>query len=300
MKLKGIYAEKSAFTQLTVLLLFILAGALFSSLAGTGLVYLIHGSDLPIMEDPNAMRLYQLVTATGTFLLPALATGWLCSHSLADYLFLKLPSDPKVWILTLASMFFFSPFTTLTGLWNKEIRLPHFMAPVEKWIQEQELLAEQPTEVLLNDISLVGLFSNIVVIAVLAAITEEFLFRGTLQRILGKWFKNYQTVIWITAIIFSAFHLQFYGFIPRLLLGAYFGYLFFWGKSIWLPVFAHFTNNTFAVIAISNSTLKENEYINGEIPADGIFVYTLWAGAMLILFFLCVKKLRAYLGAATN
>src|SRR5690606_27732574 len=77
----------------------------------------------------------------------------------------------------------------------------------------------------------------------------EFLFRGCVQGILMRWFKNPHTAIWVTAIIFSAIHLQFYGFLPRMLLGALFGYLLFWGKSIWLPVLAHFLNNAFATIS---------------------------------------------------
>ena len=55
--------------------------------------------------------------------------------------------------------------------------------------------------------------------------------------------------IWITAIIFSAVHFQFYGFIPRVLLGAFFGYLALWSGSLWLPIFAHALNNSLVVIS---------------------------------------------------
>ena len=84
-------------------------------------------------------------------------------------------------------------------------------------------------------------------------------------------------MIWTAAILFSAFHLQFYGFFPRMLLGAYFGYLLYWSHSIWLPIFAHFINNAIAVITLSNSTLQANYYLTGEIPSEELLPYSLLA-----------------------
>ena len=61
---------------------------------------------------------------------------------------------------------------------------------------------------------------------------------------------NIHLSIWASAIIFSAIHFQFYGFIPRLLLGALFGYLYYWSGNLLIPMFAHFVNNAFGVIMI--------------------------------------------------
>ncbi|TAF81977.1 MAG: CPBP family intramembrane metalloprotease, partial [Sphingobacteriales bacterium] len=88
----------------------------------------------------------------------------------------------------------------------------------------------------------------LLMIAILPAIGEELFFRGTIQNIFTALFKNPHVAVWLTAILFSAIHLQFYGFLPRMFLGALFGYLFIWGKSIWLPILGHFLNNGFAVI----------------------------------------------------
>lgn len=103
-------------------------------------------------------------------------------------------------------------------------------------MQTQEALAEQLTNTLLAGDGLLTFLSNLVVMALMAGITEEFLFRGALQRIIGQWTANHHIVIWSAAILFSAFHLQFYGFLPRMLLGAYFGYLLYWSRNIWIPV----------------------------------------------------------------
>ena len=89
---------------------------------------------------------------------------------------------------------------------------------------------------------------NVILIGLIPAIGEELFFRGVLQRIFGELFKNKHWSVWITAVIFSAVHLQFFGFVPRLLLGAMLGYLFLWSGSLWLPIIAHFVNNATAVI----------------------------------------------------
>ena len=93
----------------------------------------------------------------------------------------------------------------------------------------------------MNSIS--SLLINMVMIGVIPAIGEEFLFRGALQKIFSEWTKNKHLGIWISAILFSAMHLQFYGFIPRMLLGALFGYTLLWTGSLWIPIFGHFVNN---------------------------------------------------------
>ena len=92
------------------------------------------------------------------------------------------------------------------------------------------------------------LLFNLFMIAFIPALAEEMLFRGVLQRILGEWFRNYHIAIWVVAILFSLAHYQLSGFIPRIFLGALFGYLYLWTSSIWIPVIAHFTNNGMAVI----------------------------------------------------
>jgi membrane protease YdiL (CAAX protease family) len=84
--------------------------------------------------------------------------------------------------------------------------------------------------------------------ALFPALFEEFFFRGTLQPFFTKWFMNKHLAIMVTAFIFSAIHFQFYGFIPRFLLGIYLGYLLIWGKSLWLPIIAHFIHNTISLI----------------------------------------------------
>lgn len=86
--------------------------------------------------------------------------------------------------------------------------------------------------------------------------------------------------------------MQFYGFLPRILLGAYFGYLLYWSRNIWIPVFAHFVNNAFAVISMSDDRLKENEFITGDISDTYLLPYSALAIVTLLLFYLCTQQIK--------
>lgn len=292
MYLKGIYAQKPVFFKLFLLLLFMLVGAIFSSLLAIGILYGIHGMQTDFMQDANMIRFVQLFSAIGTFLFPALTLAWFGSPNPRQFLsFGPLPSA-KLLLLTAASIVLLSPTISLTGFLNQQMELPSSLATVEQWMRVQEASAEAVTEKLLADGKFIALISNLLVIALVASITEEFFFRAALQRIINEWTCNPHFVIWTAALIFSAFHLQFFGFLPRMLLGAYFGYLLFWTRNIWIPVFAHFTNNTIAVITLSDNQLKTNEFISGEITPPHLLPYALLAVAMFFLFIGCCQRIQ--------
>ena len=102
-------------------------------------------------------------------------------------------------------------------------------------------------EAFLATTSNIGFLINVLMIAFLPALAEEILFRGALAGLLKDWTKNVHIAVLVSSLVFAAIHLQFYGFLPRFLLGMVLGYLFFWSGSIWLPVVAHFTNNFLSV-----------------------------------------------------
>ena len=295
MYLKGIYADKSALFQLYILLLLVLGGLILASFITTIPLLLlqgIDGSQKGIAFDPSLMRITQFISAVGTFLLPACFFAWLCSNQPKRYLSIgKLPTL-EVLALTFLSMFLINPAISLTGLLNQQMELPSFMEGIEHWMRTREDEAERLTLLLLSEKGIGALLANLLVVALTAGITEEFLFRGAFQRILERWTSNPHWVIWIAACLFSAFHMQFYGFLPRMLLGAYFGYLLYWSRNIWIPVFAHFTNNAFAVICMSDEQLKQNEFISGEVTTPNLLPYIVMAVIGLALFYFCGKRLK--------
>ncbi|MCD7935406.1 MAG: CPBP family intramembrane metalloprotease [Tannerellaceae bacterium] len=289
---KGLFADKNGVSQVLILLIMILAGLAISTLFTSVIVLIRHGFTMDILENAGTLRFIQLFSVLGSFLFPALMGAWLFSHHPKQYLFLRPLPQPSVFLWVFLFMFLLSPTINLTALLNKEIILPSFMEGIERWMQTKEAEAERLTELLLAGSGIGTLLMNLLVVAVAAGVTEEFLFRGTLQRVFGKWTTNHHIIIWSVAFLFSAIHLQFYGFIPRMLLGAFFGYLLYWTNNIWVPVFAHFLNNAFGVIAMAREEWKNNEFINGEIPVDQLWLYGIWAVIALIILYFCLNKFR--------
>ena len=199
-------------------------------------------------ENTSLIKIVQAGSSIGMFILPALLMGVIEKRK-DKYLDFKTRVNPMLWFIIIGIMFFAAPIFEQSIKLNERMQLPEAFSGLESWMKAKEAELERLTHLLLSDTTYWGLFVNLIVIAVIPAIGEEFLFRGCLQNILTRWFRNPHVAVWIAAIIFSAIHLQFYGFLPRLLLGALFGYLLLWGKNIWLPVLAHFINNAAATIS---------------------------------------------------
>lgn len=288
---KGFFQQYSAGTQALLLIFLFCGGAVIATLI-TMLISLFTGIS---GMDMSMTRVVQTISSLGLFLLPAIGMALFCDASPRHYLFLHKVNDERVWLLVLASMFLIAAPINFIAMLNQQMELPTFMAPVEQWMRSQEDLAQQLTQNMIGDGTPQLLAINLIVMALCPAITEEFFFRGALQRLIGKWNPNPHFVIWSAAILFSAFHLQFYGFIPRMLLGAYLGYLLLWTRSIWIPVFAHFINNATAVIGMSDKNLRESALVTGEIPTDQIFQYGIAAAISLILFIFLNQYLKKIL-----
>lgn len=133
--------------------------------------------------------------------------------------------------------------------WNKSLELPEFMAAYEQQMKNMESMAEAAIRLLIGEYNGGSFLISVLIVGFLAGFSEELFFRAGLQRLLVTAPINRHVAIWITAFVFSAIHFQFYGFVPRLLLGAFFGYLYVWSGSIWLPIFMHALNNTLVVIS---------------------------------------------------
>jgi len=158
------------------------------------------------------------------------------------------------------------PLVNFLVNWNQGIQFPSFLEGVEKWMRTAEDNAQRVTELMLQGESWSDLLWQLLVVAVMAGFGEELLFRGTLQSIVSSKGRIH-SAIWITAFIFSLIHMQFYGFIPRLLLGAWFGYLLLWSGSIWVPVAAHFANNA---ISIAFHYAEKNKYLPSDPDLLGV------------------------------
>ena len=154
----------------------------------------------------------------------------------------------KILGLIILTQLCFLPLNSWFQEINEGMKLPEALSGLEAIMKGMEESLAEMTEYLTRFDSFPKMLVGLIVIAVIAGIGEELIFRGLIQRKLYKGLKNPHTAIWLAAFIFSAIHFQFYGFLPRLFLGALFGYFYLWSGNLWVPIVAHIFNNGFAVV----------------------------------------------------
>ena len=212
----------------------------------------------------NALKFLQFMQTVGAFLIPALVFAKL---KFPDGDFLRLNSKTNFVFVLLGILILVTstPFIDLTYYLNQQLNLPSFLSGLEKSISDAENTDNQLTLLFLKTPRPTDLWINLIVIAIIPALGEELLFRGCIQQLLRESTKNIHWAIWITAAIFSFIHFEFYGFVPRMLLGALLGYLFVWSGSLWVPIIAHAFNNGAQIVL---SYLHEHGKIQYDITSD--------------------------------
>ncbi|HAK78583.1 MAG TPA: CPBP family intramembrane metalloprotease domain-containing protein [Runella sp.] len=224
------------------------------------------------------LMLIQAVSHSFTFLIPSVIYWrWSEQHRVEEFVRRPLPSFLLLGVACLAVLAFM-PLNSLIIEWNNSVHLPQGLFRVESWMRRKEQELATMTQFLTEFKSLPKLLVAMTVMAIIPAIGEEVLFRGIIQRKIFHKIGDMHISIWLTAAIFSATHLQFLGFIPRMLLGAMFGYMYAWSRNLWTPIFAHFVNNaaTLLMVYLSNQQLIS---MNVENPESTIS----WMGALLSL-----------------
>ena len=219
---------------------------------------MIAAGSMFIFEQPlsvTALKWVQFFQSTAMFLLPPLCVAYLWSEQPLRWLRASEFQGFKVSGSAILLMLVALPAINLLSYWNQQMSLPAFLEPLEQWMKTSEESAKVLTEQFMQATTFGGLIINLLLMAVLPAIGEELTFRGVLQRLLtprlfasSPYRQTPHIAIWCSALLFSAIHLQFYGFVPRMLMGALFGYMLVWTGSLWVPILMHFTNNAMAVI----------------------------------------------------
>ncbi len=229
--------------------IFLVMLMIMGNLLGGGLVYLsglvsgqsiqelLAGSVLETVQERNYFRWINLISHLFTFTFPAILTVWILNRSWWAAT-LRLTSAPKLSTAYLGGLFIILTFPLAQfSYWlNQQLPLP-------AWATSMEESAGETLQSMLVMNSTSELVFNIVVIAIIPAIGEELVFRGIVQDRLSRFFSKGWMAIWLSALFFSAFHLQFEGFLPRLILGAGLGYLFYWTRNLWIPIIAHMLIN---------------------------------------------------------
>lgn len=264
------------------------------------LLYVLSASFFPI--DPHSLtslKVLQGCQAVCSFLLPALLVAYLCYEQ--PWQWLHIDRHPA-WQTTLAAvilMLVALPAVNLLAEWNSHLRLPAFLAPVEAMMQEMEQRAARLTEQLLSTQTFGGMMVNMLILAILPALTEELTFRGVLLNLFTAYDQHRplrrHLAIWAVAVIFSAMHGQFYGFIPRMLLGALFGYMLWWTGSLWTAVWMHLTNNAAAVLSGFLSVRQGIPFNTIETLGTGSTEWIGWSSLCLAMVIIIIGRTGIFL-----
>jgi membrane protease YdiL (CAAX protease family) len=255
---------------------------------GLNLVMEIARSDFSNPQSITALYILQVVTTTTPIFLAPVAFAYWIVKKPAEYI---KPTIRIPWMLFIVAFFVMmisSPLIEFLSNLNQQMVLPGWLSGLEQWMKDSEASARRLTTAILSMRTIWDCIKNVLLIGLLTAIAEEFMFRGGMQTILQKWTKNTHVAIWVTAAIFSAFHMEFYGFLPRMLLGGLFGYFVAWSGSIWPAVWGHFLNNGSAVVA---TYLYQKKHI--KLNPDDTNVFSWWQyifSLIIIIILLLVYK----------
>ena len=203
------------------------------------------------------------------------------------YLFKKKQIPVLIILVTLLLVLSFMVTNSVFIEWNANVKFPGILHDFGMWAKEKETIAEQITTFLTTFDSAGQFILTFFIIALLAGFSEELVFRGMLQPQLYRATNNIHAAIWMTAFLFSALHMQFFGFVPRMLLGALFGYLYYWSGNLLIPMFAHVVNNGFSIIVLYLHQLgkvdMDVDSTNAE-PWSAVIPFTLITAGLLFYF----------------
>ena len=278
MRFKAIYKNKSPkYKFFCLLLIFIFSFLIFIQFGNIAINFffdsdLIENQNLENKQYVNSLKVMQLFLALGIFVVPMFLYAHLISF---DFKFKNLVRQNVMLVITI--MLIIVPFIAMLTEFNLSIKAPD-------WLNQIDEKSDLTIAALLKMDSNVDFLFNLLIIAIMPAVGEELFFRGYLQQTITKWTISPHIGIIITAILFSVIHFQFYGLIPRFILGVLLGYVFLWSNNLWLPIIAHFVNNAqVLVISFVNKDQNSSMLSNNVDTTIGIFSFF---GAALLMYLL--------------
>lgn len=241
-------------------------------------------------QSTLTLRLATLAQDILLFIAPAIVTACVVSPLPARLLCVYRMPDMKTVLVAASALIFAMPAMNVLVEWNEAMTLPESLAGLESWMRATETAAQGQVALMLGGTSAADLIVSMLIIAVLAGVSEELFFRGAMQRLFMSGRMNRHGAIWLTAFLFSLFHMQFFGFFPRLLLGAFFGYLLVWSGSLWLPAIIHALNNASVVYVMWKSRVSPD---SGIVAVNSLGTESAWmavASVVLTVFAIYILK----------
>lgn len=263
----------------------LVVGLILTAVLSVGIVFISNACNI---SELNMLRISQITSQLLLFVFPPLLYACLVNEK--PIASLQFNKTKTYWLLLgLAMMYAILPLNTVFAEWNADLKLPESMKALEEMMKSLQEAAQETTEKMLNVNNIGGLIINLIMVAGLAAIGEELLFRSLLQTSLVKICKNAHVGIFIASAVFSFIHFEFYGFLPRLVLGLLLGYMFYFSKSIWVPMLMHFANNGTIVVLyfLNNKGITNIDLDTFGKTSTPILIASIIA--MIALFYFSVK-----------
>ena len=204
-------------------------------------------SEPPTAESVALLKYLQVIQSIALFVLPPIFFVLLSREKIARYFGFDRTVKGSLYVVLFFMAVALVPVNNYLSWWNQNLHLPESLAGLERTLRTMESSAEELMKAFMKMPDFGSYLLNLFIIAVLAAVGEEMTFRGVIQPLFIRWTRSPHAGIILTGAFFSFFHFQFFGFFPRWLLGILFGYLFYWSRTLWVPVTAHFFNNALAV-----------------------------------------------------
>lgn len=195
------------------------------------------------------LRIATVIQDVVIFIVPALVAAIVATRLPASLL--RLDVKPNMRLLAMAALVLITSVPAMNYIvsLNESISFPESMYEIEQALKQMEDSASAAIATLMGPHTVANLVMALLIVALLTGFSEELFFRGAFQGLLMSTRINRHLAVWIVAVVFSIFHFQAYGFVPRILLGAYFGYLVLWTGSIWIPILIHALNNAMALMS---------------------------------------------------
>lgn len=294
----GLFENSHKAIQALVILLVVLLCAICFACISMLVPYWLGINANLLTESRRGMLVVELIQSAGTFIVGSIICAFLLTKQSAQMLRINSNPQARIWCLAVVAALLIEPTVGLIAEWNTQLQLPAFLANLEQLMKSMEDQAAALTQLLLPTQSAKSLIPSLLVVALVPAIGEEWLFRGVLQSYFMGLCRHKHLAIWLCATVFSFIHFQFYGFFARLLLGAVFGYIVLLTGSIWPAVLTHFINNGTAVLG---TWLEKNQQIPaGYVEHTPIDAATLVISALTALLSIAAfyKLYRIYKSSA--
>lgn len=293
MNLKGIFQDKSSSYNLFIFLCIVF----LSSFLGVLLSSIISPSEAEMYKPSNVftLKMMQLIVSVFIFIIPPLFFSYLSSVNTINIFGFKNKFKRQNLLLVFLIMIFIQPFVVYCMQINTKLLylVSDYIPLIIQNLEKMEQRALELTTLFLTMNSASDLFFNLFLVALIPAIGEELFFRGVVQQYLQKILKNPHLGVCLTACVFSAIHMQFFGFLPRFLLGLILGYLFFYSGNLWMSVLGHFINNALGVLLAYSAFANKLTPDITNIENTGINLsQAFFSVAVVLLFFYLYKQIN--------